>query len=209
MKHQYLKMAFPNVWLSVNVYRETSEWVMTLCQCDLPYITSVSALLARRARSGRPGRTSTLVHGEITKKNSDWSTSTCVHPDWSVRPWWNSNKKSSLVSQTMLKFLNILDYSWSVIPWWNSNKKFSLVSNTMLLSDWSIRMGPYRPCCSLIGQSEWAHTDWMANNHGEIQLKFKTATDRQTDRQTNKQTDSLTSPVLSPPFSAGKNDLGP
>ena len=134
---------------------------MTLCQCDLPYITSVSALLARRARSGRPGRTSTHVHGEITKKNSDWSTSTCVHPDWSVIPWWNSNKKIWLVSQTMVKF------------------------------KWKVLIGQSDYPCSLIGQTKWAHTATMVKfkqahmcmvkfeknligqlDHGEIQTKF-------------------------------------
>ena len=43
-------------------------------------------------------------------------------------------------------------------------------------SDWSAD----RPC-SLIGQTEWAHT--ATSNHGEIQQKLKKATDTQTHRQ--------------------------
>ena len=67
--------------------------------------------------------------------------------------WWNSNKNCWLVRLTM--------------QWWNSNK----------IADWSARS-----CCSLIGQSEWAHTAAMVKFNGKSKL---TATDRQTNRQTD------------------------
>ena len=118
----------------------------------------------------------------------------------SVIPWWKSNKKSWLVSQTMVKFLNILDYSWifliilgqsyhgeiqikysdwSVTPWWNS--WIFLVSHTMVKFKLNI----------LIGQSyhgEIPEYSWLflvshtmvkfklniligQSYHGEIQIK--------------------------------------
>ena len=106
-------------------------------------------------------------------------------------------------------------------------KKIWLVSllpyTLSLLSDWIACAHTCSPC-SLIGQSEWAHTAlpalWLvslnehmllcewAHNHDEIQWKIKKATDRQTDRQTDRHTESLTSTVLSPPFSAGNNIAG-
>ena len=95
---------------------------------------------------------------------------------WLVCAWWNYREKFWLVNK-------------HTCAWWNSNKKFWLVNQTIVKfkqnSDWSAD----KPC-SLIGQTEWAHT--ATSNHGEIQWKL-----------TKLQTHTLTSRVLSPLFFAG------